>query len=185
MTSLDDDEVKLMLPKAQWNILIDTAVLAADHLPEGAVPDLIKALEQAKHLITDPQSPDVEADKSLRGAAAVKAPGAPENFSHPLGPVALALYRGVAGTGSSGGSRGWAGRGQRYVNGPPAGRRDERLGRQALLHGPPEADGRAGEARGRAKARFRRPPDALRSRGRHLRPGPAVHHPHGDLDGKS
>lgn len=70
ITAPDLEITKLLVPKAAWQVFLDTAEIAADHMPRELIPEVLAALQKGKHFIVDASS--AEPTTSMSGAAAVK-----------------------------------------------------------------------------------------------------------------
>jgi hemoglobin len=71
-TSPEAEETYLLIPKAEWPILVATANVAADHFDTSLRPSLIQLLQAQRPYIVDPASPDQASMPSVLGAAVVK-----------------------------------------------------------------------------------------------------------------
>eukprot|EP00747_Dinoflagellata_sp_TGD_P022865 gnl/TRDRNA2_/TRDRNA2_129377_c0_seq1.p1 gnl/TRDRNA2_/TRDRNA2_129377_c0~~gnl/TRDRNA2_/TRDRNA2_129377_c0_seq1.p1 ORF type:complete len:932 (-),score=160.76 gnl/TRDRNA2_/TRDRNA2_129377_c0_seq1:71-2866(-) len=71
-TGGNHDECKLLIPKAKWPILVNTANTAAGHLPRNLIPELVQTIQRNKDAIVDPQSPNEDAEGTDFRAAEVK-----------------------------------------------------------------------------------------------------------------
>ena len=74
ITCAEAEETRLLVPRAAWPIVVLTANLAADHLPNGVRDALIRLIEQTKPSIIDPHSQDgpLPGGAASRRAAVVK-----------------------------------------------------------------------------------------------------------------
>jgi truncated hemoglobin YjbI len=68
-TSPDFDEAKLLIPKSEWQILITTAGVAADHFSPQLRLELVQLLQRSRTGIVDPNSPDMVTVADTRPAA--------------------------------------------------------------------------------------------------------------------
>eukprot|EP00933_Yihiella_yeosuensis_P067086 TRINITY_DN716_c0_g1_i1.p1 TRINITY_DN716_c0_g1~~TRINITY_DN716_c0_g1_i1.p1 ORF type:complete len:961 (+),score=185.41 TRINITY_DN716_c0_g1_i1:56-2884(+) len=53
----DSNETKLLIPRLQFPVLINTVTVAGDHLPRNLLPELVQVLQRSRDAIIDPSSP--------------------------------------------------------------------------------------------------------------------------------
>jgi hemoglobin len=97
-TAPGHSETMLLIPKAQWPILVNTMTSASDHLPSSLVPILVQAMQRNRDSIVDPDSSAEVAPNMDYSASVVKdmrAAAAGENL------LAVANARRAAGVGAS------------------------------------------------------------------------------------